>query len=93
MSIVAPDPNLAATAKAVADDLAAGGSIVKNVKTRGVIYAVLALLALALTVANAVVAYLIGAHVLGAYPVWLGAVGVAFPIVSGAVHALSKANT
>lgn len=94
MSIVAPDPNLAATAKAVADDLAAGGSIVKNVKTRGKIYAVMALAGLAVTVANGVVAYLATQHVgLGSVPVVLGAVDVAFPIVSGAVHGLSKANT
>lgn len=95
MGIVAPDPNLATEAQAVAADVAEVGSIVKSKPTRGKIYAAMALFALGLTVANGVVAYLGGpAHLaLGPVPVVLGAIDVAYPIVSGAVHGLSKANT
>lgn len=88
MGIVAPDPNIEAEAEVA--ELA--GSIVKSKKVRGYIYGAAALANVGLTVANGVAAYLVAQHELAAFPVWLGAVGVAAPLVSAAVHALSKAN-
>lgn len=86
MGIVAPDPNVEAEAEAL-------GSIVKSKRVRGWIYGVAGGVGVALTIANGVTAYLVANHALGTYPLWLGAVGVAYPLASAAVHALSKANT
>lgn len=89
MGIVAPDPNLETEAEAAE----AVGSIIKNKKIRGYIYATAVLANVGMVAANGLAAYLVANHQLAGYPVWLGAVGAVLPVVSATVHALSKANT
>lgn len=77
----------------VTADIAEVGALIASSKLRGIVYAALGIAGVALTASNGIYAYLWAAHAIAAFPIWLGAVGVAFPIVSSAVHGIAKANT